>query len=173
MACRWAWVVGCLLALGCAHTKAAGDAGGRKYVDEDSGFELTRPTGDWLVDTTERNTLNGVSVPLVMRERQTGAQVMLQVAPAVATPTQFAQRINAGLQEHPGFLAGDIEPLPLSNDAVGFHFEAGGELEGRVAIVPGTSGRVLMLLGTWPKANMQASSAIDAVFASLRPVPRG
>jgi hypothetical protein len=173
------WLVSiAVLGLGCASQKAAVAADerpvnvGRKYIDPDLGFELVRPEGNWQLDANNDTTSEGVAVPVVLRNKDTGAQVVLQIAPAVATPTQFAERLTTGLRDHPGFTATDPMPVPLSDSAVGFDFEMGEKVQGKVAVVEGGSGRVFMMMATWPKAIPGAVAAVDEIFTSVKPVPR-
>ncbi len=145
----------------------------RRYVDEDLGFEIVRPTAEWQLDETEnQDSPDGMAIPVVLKHRTSGAQVVLQVAPAVATPVQFAERLNEGLKEQPGFVASDPEPLPLSDSAVGFHFTVEGGVRGRVAVTEGSPGRVFMMLATWPEgAPEDVSRSVEALFSAVRPLP--
>ena len=39
----------------------------RRYVDEDLGFEIVRPTAEWQLDETEeQNTPEGMAIPVVL-----------------------------------------------------------------------------------------------------------
>jgi hypothetical protein len=145
----------------------------RRYVDEDLGFEIVRPTAEWQLDETEeQNTPEGMAIPVVLKHRTSGAQVVLQVAPAVATPTQFAERLSQGLREQPGFVASDPEPLKLSESAVGFDFSVGDGVRGRVAVTEGSPGRVFMMLATCPaEASEDVSRSVEALFGGVRPFP--
>lgn len=145
----------------------------RRYVDEDLGFEIIRPTAEWQLDETEeQSSPEGMAIPVVLKHRTTGAQVVLQVAPAVATPTQFAERLSEGLKEQPGFIASDPEPLPLSDSAVGFNFTVEGGVRGRVAVTEGSPGRVFMFLATWPEtAPEDVTRSVEALFGSVHPLP--
>jgi hypothetical protein len=145
----------------------------RRYVDEDLGFEIVRPTAEWQLDETEeQNSPEGMAIPIILKHRTSGAQVVLQVAPAVATPTQFAERLSEGLREQPGFVASDPEPLPLSDSAVGFNFTVEGGVRGRVAVTEGSPGRVFMMLATWPEgAPEDVSRSVEALFGAVRPLP--
>lgn len=145
----------------------------RRYVDEDLGFEIVRPTAEWQLDETEdASTPEGMAIPVVLKHRTTGAQVVLQVAPAVATPTQFAERLSEGLKEQPGFVASDPEPLRLSDNAVGFDFTVEGGVRGRVAVTEGSPGRVFMFLATWPEtAPEDVTRSVEALFGSVHPLP--
>jgi hypothetical protein len=145
----------------------------RRYVDEDLGFEIVRPTAEWQLDETEnQDAPDGMAIPVVLRHRTSGAQVVLQVAPAVATPVQFAERLNEGLKEQPGFVASDPQPLPLSDSAVGFDFQVEGGVRGRVAVTEGSPGRVFMMLATWPEGSPEdVSRSVEALFGAVRPLP--
>ncbi|MFP2908017.1 hypothetical protein ACLESD_23800 [Pyxidicoccus sp. 3LFB2] len=113
---------------------SAGHSTARRYVDEDLGFEIIRPTADWQLDETNERTPEGLSIPVILRHQASGAQVVLQVAPAVASPTQFAERLTEGLRQQPGFTTTDPAPIPLSENAVGFDFTVGDSVLGRVAV---------------------------------------
>jgi hypothetical protein len=148
----------------------------RRYVDENLGFEIVRATTEWqLSEREDQHSPEGLSIPVVLRHRLSHAEVVLQVAPAVATPVQFAERLNAGLREQPGFVATDLEPLPLSDGAVGFHFEVaqgGKSMRGRVAVTEGSPGHVFMMLATWPvDAPEGVAQSVDALFSAVRPLP--
>jgi len=153
--------------------KAEQSSSTRRYVDEDQGFEIVRPTAEWQLDETEdQNSPEGMAIPLILKHRTSGAQVVLQVAPAVATPTQFAERLSEGLKEQPGFVASDPEPLPLSDSAVGFTFTVEGGVRGRVAVTEGSPGRVFMMLATWPEtAPEDVSRSVEALFGAVHPLP--
>ncbi len=185
---RWVVAAAMILGTGCATTQvntrpakvsmgqsppasAKPVAGEGRYVDAELGFEIVRPSGEWQLDTLDERTPEGVSIPVVLRHRESGAQVVVQVAPAVATPTQFAERLTDGLRAQPGFTATDPEPLPLADSAVGFSFAAGTKVQGRVAVRRGSEGRVFMLLATWPANSPAAvSTGVDKIFESVRPI---
>ena len=145
----------------------------RRYVDEDLGFEIVRPTAEWQLDETEeRNSPEGLTIPVVLKHRTSGAQVVLQVAPAVATPIQFAERLNKGLREQPGFIASDPQPIPLSDSAVGFDFSVGEGVKGRVAVTEGSPGRVFMMLATWPAGSPEdVSQSVETLFGAVHALP--
>jgi hypothetical protein len=147
---------------------------GARYVDQALGFEVTRPTAAWTMDVSDDLTADGIATPVVMRNPETGAQVVIQVAPAVATPVQLAERLTEGMRSHPGFVTSDPEPLALADGAVGFRFAMGDRVLGRVAVREGAEGRVLMLLATWPAgAPEDASNGVDQVFEGILPVNGG
>lgn len=144
----------------------------RHYVDEQLGFELTQPGGEWLLDETGEQTPEGLSIPIVLRHRSSGAQMVLQVAPAVASPIQFAERLTQGLRSQPGFITSDPEPLPLSDSAVGFQFAVGDNVRGRVVVRDGSPGHVFMMLATWPAgAPEDVPQTVNALFESIHPLP--
>ncbi|WP_375772404.1 hypothetical protein NR798_16455 [Archangium gephyra] len=144
----------------------------RRYVDEAMGFELIQPGGDWQLDQTDEQTPEGLTIPVVLKHRTSGAQVVLQVAPAVATPAQFAERLTMGLRSQPGFVTSEPEPLPMSDSAVGFHFAVGDSVRGRVVVRDGSAGHVFMMLATWPaSAPDEVPQTVNALFESVRPLP--
>ena len=144
----------------------------RRYVDQTLGFELTQPGGEWLLDETDEQTPEGLSIPVVLRHRTSGAQMVLQVAPAVASPIQFAERLTLGLRSQPGFVTSDPEPLPLSDSAVGFHFAVGDNVRGRVVVRDGSTGHVFMMLATWPSAAPnEVAETVNTLFESVHPLP--
>ena len=144
----------------------------RRYVDQVLGFELTQPGGDWLLDETDEQTPEGLAIPVVLRHRTSGAQVVLQVAPAVATPAQFAERLTLGLRSQPGFVTSEPEPLPMSDSAVGFQFAVGDNVLGRVVVRDGSEGHVFMMLATWPSAAPEeVAETVNTLFESVHPLP--
>jgi hypothetical protein len=187
-AAAWGWVVLALAAAGCstarpaprAHASAAQRAVAevaaheRRYVDPELGFEISRPSGDWQLEQTDERTPEGLVIPVILRNRSSGAQVVLQVAPAVATPTQFAERLTHGLRTQPGFTTTDPEPLPLSDDAVGFRFTMGEAVQGKVAVLAGGEDRVFMMMATWPAgAPAGVLESVDAIIGSVHVLPTG
>lgn len=144
----------------------------RRYVDEDLGFEIVRPGAEWQLDETNERTPEGLAIPIVLRHLATGAQVVLQVAPAVATPSQFAERLTEGLRQQPDFVTSDPTPIPLAEGAVGFEFQVGATVRGRVAVRDGSAGRVFMMLATWPTtAPAEVPRSVDAIFEGVHPLP--
>ncbi|PTL82615.1 hypothetical protein [Vitiosangium sp. GDMCC 1.1324] len=147
-------------------------SGSRRYVDEALGFELIQPGGEWILDQTDEKTPEGLAIPVVLRHRSSGAQVVLQVAPAVATPAQFAERLTVGLRSQPGFVTSDPVPLSMSDSAVGFDFAVGDNVRGRVVVRDGSPGHVFMMLATWPTtAPDEVPKTVNALFESVRPLP--
>ncbi len=152
----------------------SGSQNGSRYVDEALGFEVTRPNAAWTMDVSDDLSAEGVATPVVMRNAETGAQIVIQVAPAVATPVALAERLTEGMRSHPGFVTSDPEPLPLADGAVGFRFAMGDRVLGRVAVREGAEGRVLMLLATWPAGSPEeTSSGVEEVFQGIQPVMTG
>ncbi|AGC46735.1 putative lipoprotein [Myxococcus stipitatus DSM 14675] len=142
------------------------------YVDEELGFEVVRPSDEWQLDATNERTPEGLSIPVILRHPPSGAQVVVQVAPAVATPTQFAERLTEGLRQQPGFTTTDPVPLTLSDTAVGFDFQVGDGVNGRVVVREGREGRILMMLATWPaQAVASVIQNVDALLIGIRPLP--
>ncbi|MBS2028234.1 MAG: hypothetical protein JST54_10045 [Deltaproteobacteria bacterium] len=169
------WVAAVSL-LGCSHAKTAAtsdsSAAGANlvYADPALGFEIARPRGDaWKFTPGETSgTTGAVAVPVIVAHRASGAQVVVQVAPAVATPIQFATRLTSGLRSRPGFTTTEVEPIPLAEGAVGFAFTMGDQVAGRVAVVSGSSGKVYVLLATWPQdAPPAVISGVDEIVRSL------
>jgi hypothetical protein len=147
------------------------ESGPQRYVDQALGFELTQPGGEWLLDETGEQTPEGLAIPVALRHRTSGAQVVLQVAPAVASPLQFAERLAMGLRSQPGFVTSEPEPLPVSDSAVGFQFAVGDSVRGRVMVREGSPGRVFMMLATWPtNASADVPETVNALFESVRPL---
>jgi len=146
-------------------------SGPQRYVDQALGFELTQPGGDWVLDEPGDVTPEGLAIPVVLRHGPSDAQVVLQVAPAVASPLQFAERLTMGLRTQPGFVTSDPEPLPMSDSAVGFNFAVGDSVRGRVMVREGSPGRVFMMLATWPAAApAEVPETVNALFESVRPL---
>lgn len=145
----------------------------RKYVDPELGFEIARPEGSWQLDASDESSSEGLRIPVVLRHRDSGAQVVLQVAPAIATPAQFAERLTHGLRNHPGFVASDPEPIPLNDSSVGFDFSMGDQIVGKVAVVDGGDGQVFVMMATWPAmVSKHVPEGVATIFASVKAIPR-
>lgn len=146
---------------------------GQRWVDPKLDFEISRPAGDWLF-APGQPLAEGIAVPVIVAHPQSGAQVVVQIAPAVATPTEFAMRLTNGLRTRPGFNPGSPSPLEGTDDGVGFPFTMGDSVTGRVAILSG-KGRVFVLLATWPTASPSTIvQGVDQIVHSLRTtLPRG
>ncbi|HLL55746.1 MAG TPA: hypothetical protein VK447_19450 [Myxococcaceae bacterium] len=143
----------------------------RRYVDPDLGFEIARPAGDWQLEANEERTPEGLAIPVVLRHKE-GAQVVLQVAPAVATPTQFAEKLTTGLRTR-GVTTTDPEPIELAEGAVGFRFVMGERVSGRVAIFEGAKGQVFMMMATWPNGSPDnVNAGVQEIFKSIKTVPQ-
>lgn len=182
---RWGGaVLGALVSLwaGCATQRsatsgkpaqAAAQDEGSRYVDRELGFEVVRPAGGWHLDANSDLSPEGIAVPIVLRDEESGAQVVLQIAPAVVSTTEYAERLNSGLKTQPGFTAEEPKPIPIAEGAVGFDFELGDGVQGKVAILEGGEGQVFMLLATWPKSAGEVGGQVEEIFSSVRPVPRG
>lgn len=144
----------------------------RRYVDQALGFELIQPGGDWILDEPNEQTPEGLVIPIALRHTGTGAQILMQVAPDVATPTEFAERLTLGLRSQPGFLTSEVQPLPMSDSAVGFDFVKDGHVYGRVMVRDGSPGHIFMMLATWPAtAPDEVPRSVNALFESVRPLP--
>jgi hypothetical protein len=143
-----------------------------RYVDEDLGFEIIRPTAEWLLDEMNERTPEGLAIPVILRHQTSGAQVVLQVVPTDWSPTQIAERLTEGLRAQPGFVTTDPAPIPLSETAVGFDLAVGEEVLGKVAVREGQPGRVLMMLATWPTRSPEGvAQSVDALIEGVRPLP--
>jgi hypothetical protein len=56
---------------------------------------------------------------------------------------------------------------------VGFAFEMGESVRGRVAVLEGGKGQIFVMLATWPRsAEAGISGAVEQIFSSLRPIPK-
>jgi len=175
---RWAGVLAlgmvctaCSHATGASRPESSEESAQLRYIDPALGFEIERPRGDaWSFTAGEGGAAtDSVAVPVIVAHRATGAQVVVQVAPAVATPIQFAQRLTSGLRARPGFTTTDVEPIAVADGAVGFAFTMGEQVAGRVAVVGGTSGKVYVLLATWPQdAPPSVISGVDEILRSLK-----
>lgn len=173
-----------LLCTGCVSTKpqqrminsvepsAAAPAKGQKYIDRDFGFELTPPEGNWQLDANHATTPEGVAVPVVLRNRDTGEQVVVQVAPSVATPASFAERLSTGLKRQPGFTAYEPELFEVPANSVGFRFELGDLVRGKVAVFEPHEGQVFMFLATWPASLGDEATGVEEIMKSLKALPR-
>lgn len=196
---RWIWVAAMVVAAGCAGSRAASradapatatraqeaakaptppqaaaqpEAAQKTFIDKEHGFEIARPDGNWTFKEGKDLSTDTIDVPVVIANKSTGAQIVVQVAPAVATPSQFAERLTMGLRSRAGFVTSDITPIPLADGAVGFNFAVANEVSGRVAILEGGEGRVYVLLATWPHgAPGNVEQDVDGILRSLKPMP--
>ena len=149
--------------------KTAAKDHGATFVDRENGFTIGRPGKAWKFRPGESLNTDNIVVPLVVTDEGSGAQVVVQVAPAVASPAQFAERLTSGLQSREGFSTGEVQPIPLSDGAVGFDFLVGDQVHGRVAIVEGSAGRVYVLLATWPRGSpVGVETEVDFILGSMR-----
>lgn len=167
---------GVLLLLGCAGVeKAPGEAGrslpagpDHRFVDLQHGFEIERPAGDAWHFSEGRDAPEGITIPVAVVHAESGAQVVVQIAPSVATAWEFAERLSEGLSQRQGFQT--TAPQSLQGGAVEFAFVVDDQVMGRVG-VRSEEERTFVLLGTWPKdAPRQVVEEIDAIMGSLRPV---
>jgi ABC-type amino acid transport substrate-binding protein len=141
-----------------------------RYVDAERRFEIHRPDGSWNFRDGRELSTESIEVPVVVANAAQGAQVVVQVAPAVATTTQFAERLTLGLRTRAGFATTEIEPIPLADGAVGFDFDVADQVHGRVAILEGGGGQVYVLLATWPQgAPATLERDIDHILNSMKP----
>ncbi|MFN7133392.1 MAG: hypothetical protein ACK4N5_15035 [Myxococcales bacterium] len=141
----------------------------QRFVDQEYGFSIERPGERWTFKPSDNLSTEHIAVPLVISDTATNAQVVVQIAPAVATPAQFAERLTVGLQSRAGFVTTDIQPIPLADGAVGFDFKAGEEVLGKVAILEGEEGKVYVLLATWPtNAGTAVEQDVDRILGSMR-----
>lgn len=152
-----------------AKVEPAAQVADLKYVDDENGFEIERPNPEWSFRSGEELSTESIAVPLVVANGEKGAQVVVQVAPAVATPAQFAERLTEGLTSRAGFETSEIKPIPLAEGAVGFDFDVGEQVHGRVAILEGAEGRVYVLLATWPQsAPGEVEREVDQILGSMK-----
>jgi len=152
-------------------TSAPKSNSGSLYQDTKLGFAVVRPSADWQLEASDFFAEEGISIPLVLRHAPTGSQVILQIAPDVATPIQYAERMTEGLRTQPGFQTSEVEPIPLTDESVGFSFALGEDVRGRVAIREGSPGNVFMVMATWPtEAENNVVETIDAIISSIQPV---
>ncbi len=143
-------------------------AGTEYFFDAQNGFRIQRPDASWAFRPGRDLSTDSIAVPLVIANAASQAQVVVQVAPAVATPSQFAQRLSSGLKARAGFATGEVEPIPVADGAVGFDFAVGDEVRGRVAILEGREGRVYVLLATWPRGAPGAVVRdVELIFSSM------
>lgn len=173
------WVACSLLALSvaCGASRRVQEPPGspgpaaRRYVHPELGFELSWPGAEWLLTESGERSPEGSVTPVTLRHRTTGAQVVLQVSPAVGSPTRVAERLMGGLRQQRGFSTTELVPLPLSESAVGFDFALDEDVRGRVALREGGPGHLFMLLATWPTgAPEEVLRGVDALFHGVRPL---
>jgi hypothetical protein len=156
-------------ALPAVDPKTAAKDHGATFVDRENGFTIGRPGNGWKFRPGEALNTENIVVPLVVTDEGSGAQVVVQVAPAVASPAQFAERLTSGLQSREGFATSEVQPIPLAEGAVGFDFLVGDQVHGRVAIVEGTAGRVYVLLATWPRGSPEGTETeVDFILGSMK-----
>lgn len=139
------------------------------FVDTENGFQIHRPSDAWAFSSGKELSTDSIAVPVVIANAKQGAQVVVQIAPAVATPAQFAERLTEGLNTRAGFQTTEVKPIPLAEGAVGFDFSVADQVAGRVAILEGSEGRVYVLLATWQQgAPAEVESDINAIIGSLK-----
>ncbi len=166
-----------LAAAGCAGGKGASGGVGaeavrpssHRFVDGELGFTIERPDGEAWRFTPGGTAPEGIVVPVVVLHEDSGAQVVVQVAPGIATSAEFAGRLAMGLQSKPGFLIGDL--TEGADGDSGFEFALSDLVQGRVRVQEGPDHRIFVVLGTWP-ANAPAAVIrdVDAIMASLTPL---
>ncbi len=140
-----------------------------RHVDAVNGFEIARPSDAWTIHSGEALSTEVILVPVVLLEEAQGAQVIVQIAPAIAQPAEFAERLIAGLTARGEFTTGEVHPVDIARDAVGFDFSAAEQVLGRVAILEGSQGKVFVLLATWPmNAPESLGQEIDAILGSVK-----
>lgn len=140
-----------------------------KHVDAVNGFEIERPSESWTLHSGEELSTEVILVPVVLLEEAQGAQVIVQIAPAIATPPEFAERLIEGLSTRGEFTTGEIHPIEVAEGAVGFDFSAAEQVLGRVAILDGSDGKVFVLLATWPiGAPPSLDQEIDTILGSMK-----
>jgi hypothetical protein len=176
---RWGTALWVALAVaGCASTKeAAREAApeapsANRFIDGELGFTIERPSGEAWQFTPGGAAPEGIVVPVVVLHEDSGAQVVVQVAPAIASSEEFAGRLAMGLQSKPGFAIGDLREL--DGGGTGFEFTLSDLVQGRVRVREAPGGRIFVLLGTWP-AGVPAGVIrdIDGIMASLVTRPMG
>lgn len=172
---RWG-VWGILLLLGCAGVEKTPRGAARslpsdpdhRFVDLQHGFEIERPAGEAWKFTEGRKAPEGITIPVTVVHPETGAQVVVQIAPNVAPAWEFAERLATGLSQKHGFRT--TRPQSLQGGAVEFAFAVEDQVLGRVG-VRSEEERTFVLLGTWPTdAPQHVVEDVDAIMASLRPV---
>lgn len=186
-AVRCVAVAAAVLLAGCAGSRASGAgsatgiaevdegeevrtaAGVERFVDAEAGFEIARPAGDAWIFAPGHQAPEGILVPVVVLHPATGAQVVVQVTPDVASPLEFAERLAVGLRSKPGFTT-SVPVRSGDGSSSGFSFSLGQEVFGRVGILDASDGRLFVLLATWPSsAPERVVEEVEAIMASLRP----
>jgi|SRR4051812_47687157 hypothetical protein len=146
-----------------AKAPATGDA--LRFVDASLGFEISRPDDSWSFEQGGEAP-PGLAMPVVISHKGSGAQVVVQVAPDVAPPDDFAQRLAVGLQSKPGFST--TTPEMNEDGRASFLFKLGDEVFGKVNVV-GAPQRLFVLLATWPAdAPQDVVQDIDGILHSLQ-----
>ncbi len=138
------------------------------FVDPQLGFEIKRPAGEAWQFSAGHAAAEGIAVPLVIVHQETGAQVVVQVAPTVASPDEFAARLALGLSTKPGFTTS--LPVPTQAGGTSFQFALGDLVFGKVRIQEADGGRTFVLLATWPaNAPEQIVADVEQILGSLKP----
>lgn len=181
----WLWLGALALLWGCAsqgpktlEAASAGagaenhEVGGAKargaettrYIDRELGFEIERPGDGWAFSPGHEGP-EGITIPVIVVHAETGAQVVVQIAPEVAPPMAFADRLAVGLRTKPGFTTSVPEPTESGSS---FRFSMGDAILGTVGI-SSAAGRLYVLLGTWPKDAPDAvAKEVFQIVASLK-----
>src|SRR5688572_24184615 len=118
----WVWGWAALVLWGCAggqHVRRGPlHDSVERSVDSARGFALTRPEGDWELELRDEVRSDGLSIPVVVRHPH-GAQVVVQLAPALAEPEEYAQGLAEGLKGRAGVKVSRVEPHP-NGKGIGF-----------------------------------------------------
>lgn len=136
----------------------------KRFVDAALGFEISRPDDSWRFEEGAEAP-PGLAMPVVISHLESGAQVVVQVAPDVAPADDFADRLAVGLQSKPGFST--TAPQIDDQGRASFLFKLGDEVFGKVNVVD-ASDRLFVLLATWPAdAPARVVRDIDGIMESL------
>lgn len=174
---RWGAMLGLVGAAAACASGKAGSAGvsadarratSHRFVDADTGFAIDRPDGEAWQFISGGVAPEGLVVPVIIVHEGSGAQVVVQVAPGIASSEEFAERLAMGLQSKPGF---EIEePRAMSDGGTAFEFTLSNLVEGRVRVHEGSGDRIIVLLGTWPRdAPAEVVADVERIMASMTP----
>ena len=144
----------------------------RLWQDRDGAFAISRPEGDRWAFRAGIKGPDGEVVPLIAVSSESGAQVVVQSADAVANLKILAGFLAQNLsREQRVHVEEPNRVVARGGEAYGFSFTVADEVRGRVAVVR-AGDRVALLIASWPLgAPPEVADDVDEMIGSLGPIP--